>query len=117
MEYLTNPFMAYAEIPPFTDPNYTDYGEAKTTYWADFRVCGGDISAIKDTYNRALPLAKDDLTYGIELSMVLNWLSFGYAETHSEVAKVYSDLWIEWDTWLLDHLKGDELDQYIHARD
>ena len=117
MEFLTNPFMAYAEIPPFTNPDMTGYGKAKTTYWGDFRVCGGDIDAIKDTYKRALIMAKDDREYGTELAITLNWLMWGYADSHEDVAKVYMDLWRDLDSYIMDNWKGDDLQYYLHETD
>ena len=117
MEYLTNPFMAYAEIPPFTNPDLTGYGDAKTTFWADFRVCGGDERAIRDTYKRALPLAKSDKEYGTELAMTLNWLCWAYAESHRETAKVFEELWRDLDSYIIKNWKGDDLSYYLKTTD
>lgn len=117
MDYLTNPFMAYAEIPPFTNPDMTGYGEAKTTYWADFRVCGGDENAIRDTYKRALALAKNDKEYGTELSIVLNWLIWAYYEKHPETAKIFDELWKDLDSYIMSNWKGEDLQYYIRETD
>lgn len=117
MEFLQNPFMAYAEIPPFTNPEITGYGDAKTTYWGDFRVCGGDIDAIRDTYKRACEMAKHDRDYGTELAIVLNWLCWAYAETHEDVAREYEKLWRDLDGYIMDNWKGDDLQYYLRATD
>ena len=114
MEYLTNPFMAYAEIPPFVAE--TGY-QPISTYWADFRVCGGDKKAIRDTYENALLLAKDDKEYGTELAIVLNWLMWAYADTHEDVAKIYQELWQEFDSYVMNNWKGEDLNYYIRQTD
>lgn len=114
MEYLKNPFDAYREIPG--EAIMTGY-TMKTTYWGDFRVCAGDIAAIKDTYKRARMLAEDNAVYGAELAMVLNWLAWGYSETHREVALVYQNLWEEWHDWCLEHYKGEDLNYYLRVTD
>ena len=117
MEYLQNPFMAYAEIPPYRARlPYTDE-EFSTTYWADFRICRGDTAAIKDTFKRCQPLAKDDAQYGAELSLALNELSWAYAETHPETARLFSDLWYEWHDWCVCHYKDKDLEYYLHIVD
>lgn len=117
MEYLTNPFMAYAEIPPFTREDLTSYGPARSTYWADFRVCGGDEKAIRDTYKNALLLAKDDKVYGTELAITLNWLMWGYADTHEDTAKIFQELWQEFDQYVMDNWTGDDLQYYLAQTD
>ena len=111
---LTNPFMAYAEVP--TIAREVGY-EMKTTYWGDFRVCGYNIDAIKDTYKRALLLAKEDRIYGTELAMVLNWLMWFYADTNDKVARVYQDLWADLDGYIVNNWKGEDLSYYLRTTD
>ena len=115
---LTNPLMAYAEIPPFCNPDMTDYGDAKTTYWGDFRVCGKDERAIRDTYSRAKKFALEDKEYGTELAMVLNWLTWLYHDNGEEqTARVYDELWKDLDKTIMETWKGEDLQYYIRTTD
>lgn len=112
---LTNPFAAYAEIPPVAQ--MTGY-EMKTTYWGDFRVCGLDRSAIEDTYKRACLMAKEDKVYGTELALVLNWLCWFYAEGgEEETGRVYQKLWEDLDGYIMENWKGEDLNYYIRTTD
>ena len=110
-----NPLQCYAEVP--TIAREVGY-EMKTTFWGDFRVCGLDLDAIKDTYKRAFNGWKDDREYATELSMVLNWLSWYYAEMYEvEVAQLYVKLWQEIDGYILDNWKGENLSYYLRTTD
>ena len=111
---INNILTAYAEVPSMAIE--TGY-EMKTTYWGDFRVCGYDIDAIKDTYKRAKEFAKDDKIYGTELTMVLNWLCWFYYEKNEKVARLYQDLWADLDGYICDHWKGDDLSYFYQTTD
>lgn len=112
---MQNLLSLYGEIPPYV--TMTGY-EAKTTYWGDFRVCLGDTSAIRDTYKRAQRLAKQDSTYGAELALALNWLMWYYHD-HSQLqlSRLYQELWEDWDAWVMDNYKGEDLQYYLRVTD
>lgn len=116
-----NPLRFYAERPSLCDD--TGY-EFQTTYWGDFRVGAevGGLKGIKETYQNGLELAKSDKIYGTEFSMVLNWLSFFYHNNTkyancNEKSKLFSDLWLEFHHWVLDHWKGEDLSYYLKTTD
>lgn len=109
-----NPLQCYAEVPIIArEIGY----EMKTTFWGDFRVCGYNASAIRDTFNRAFNGWKDDKEYATELSLVLNWLSWYYAEKDPAISQLYVKLWEKIDGYILDNWKDDKLSYYLRITD
>lgn len=111
---MYNLLQCYAEIPPVAQ--MTGY-EMQSTFWGDFRVCMQNKSAIQDTYNRSFKHFCDDKVYGTELALVLNWLSWYYAESAPEVAQLYVKLWQKLDQYIMKNWKGDKLQYYLHTTD
>ena len=90
-----------------------------TTFYTDFSIAEkfGGIEAIKDTYNRAFKEWKHDYKYITELAMALNWKSFRWYEVKDEFCELYTELFKRLDAWIMDNLKGEELDYYIRTTD
>lgn len=112
---MENILSAYAEVPSIAlEVGY----EMKTTFWGDFRVCGTDEAAIRDTYKRALREWKDDKIYGTELALVLNWLSWLYYDKgEEETSKLYVELWHDIDAYICSNWKDEKLDYYVRTTD
>lgn len=112
-----NILSVYAETPSIArEIGY----EMKTTYWGDYRVAvelDGE-KGVADTYKRSLPLAKEDRVYGTELALVLNWLMWYYHDK-KEIAKshIFEKYYLEWNKWVLDNWKGEDLDYYLEQTD
>lgn len=89
-----------------------------TTFYMDFSIADGfGISAIKDTYKRAMDAWKSDYKYLTELVMVLNWKIWEHYESNERLARVYNDLWKKADLYATEHLKGDELTYFYRTTD
>ena len=115
----------YAEIPPVAAMTGR---KMESTWWGDFRVAAelGGLKGIKDTYKRGLALAKSDKVYGTEFSLVLNWLCWFYAKDKvvldddsldTQKAKLFKELWEEFDNWVMENWKGEDLSFYISETD
>ena len=78
----------------------------------------GGESGIRDTYKRALLLAKEDKIYGTELSLVLNWLCWFYYEKGQEdISKVFQELWEKLHNWIGRNWSKDWLEYYYKEID
>ena len=96
-----------------------------TTFWDDFSIAEKfGTSAIRDTYDRAMKEWKDDYKYLTELVMVLNhkiwqWYDGDRDETgkHTEIARLYNDLWMKAANYAETHLNGEELSYYFRITD
>ena len=91
----------------------------QTTFYEDFSIadCFG-ISAVKDTYKRAMKTA-DALgyVYLTELVMALNWKIYEHYERNEPLARVYNDLWEKAAEHAQNTLKGEELQYYYRTTD
>ena len=114
-----NPFDdcgAYEQVPPYD--KLTGF-KSQTTFWADFVVAEIDgAKGIRDTFERAKPFL-DDVQYGIELTMTLNWRGWLHYQSHheSEIAKLYFALYEQHHAWCLAHYKGADLSRYLKEID
>lgn len=89
-----------------------------TTFYQDFSIADRfGISAIRDTYNRALKEWKNDYKYLTELVMVLNWKIWEHYESNKAIATIYNDLWLEADNYARENLKDNELSYYYSTID
>lgn len=92
--------------------------ETKTTFWDDFAIANRfGISAIKDTYQRAMNEWKGNYIYLTELVLVLNHMIWQYCEKNETIAKVYNELWEQADAYACEHLKGEELSYFYKTLD
>lgn len=74
--------------------------------------------AVKDTYRRARAEWERDRVYGTELSMILNhkcW--YWYEEQNTKLSQLYAELWKEFDNWILDNWKSEDLGHYLRVTD
>ena len=95
-----------------------DY-ECQTTFWGDFSVAElfGE-EAIRDTYKRAKAEWSTDRIYGTELSMVLNYKCwYWYEEQHMKFSRLYSELWEEYQSWVLENWGSEDLGYYLRVTD
>ena len=89
-----------------------------STFYEDFSIADMfGISAIKDTYKRAMEGWKEDYKMLTELVMVLNWKIWEHYETNDKIARVYDELWKKADSYAVDNLKGDELHYFYRTTD
>lgn len=89
-----------------------------TTFYMDFSIADKfGLDAIKDTYNRAFCGWKTNYMYITELAMVLNWKCWRWYEVNNELSKLYTDLYTKLDEWIMNNLKGEELDYYLSVTD
>ena len=66
----------------------------KTTFYMDFSIAEPfGLSAIRETYTRAMNEWKSNIEYVTELSMVLNWKIWEHHKKNDTLAKLYNDLW------------------------
>lgn len=92
--------------------------EVKTTFWEDFGIAEHfGISAIRDTYRRAMTEWKGNVVFLTELTMVLNHKIGFWYEKNESVAKVYDELWREADAYAVNNLEGDDLDYFYRTTD
>ena len=107
-------------IPRWPLIDMTGY-KPKTTFWQDFSIADAfGPSAVQDTFDRAFEEWKDDKVYGTELSMVINWKQFQFADNgicKSDMCKLYCELWKKIDAYIMDNWKGEMLDYYIKETD
>lgn len=93
-----------------------------TTFWADFSIADKfGPAAIKDTFKRAFNEWKGNYKYLTELSMVLNHKIASHYSPNKEapnvLAKLYSQLWEQVDSYAYQTLQGEELDYYYSITD
>lgn len=90
-----------------------------TTYYTDFSIADNfGVSAIKDTYKRAMEFAETNYKYLTELVMVLNWkLWEHYRAGNRELSRLYDNLWGQADSYALDTLKDEELSYFLNVTD
>jgi len=92
--------------------------ETKTTFWDDFSIANRfGVSAIKDTYRRAMDNWKSNYVYLTELVLVLNHMIWYWYEKNENIAKVYNELWSKADEYACSHLKGEELAYFYKVTD
>ena len=92
--------------------------QPKTTYWQDFCIAEDfGLDAIQDTFNTAFETHKDDMEYGTELTMVLNWKIWQWYETDTEKARLYDKLWKEIDGYIMENWKDEKLAHFLRATD
>lgn len=89
-----------------------------TTFYRDFSIADKfGISAVIDTYNRAMTSCEYSYKYLTELVMTLNWKIWEHYETNKELAKTYNDLWELAQGIAENTLKDDELSYYYRTTD
>lgn len=89
-----------------------------STFYTDFSIADMfGVSAIKDTYKRAMEGWKEDYKMLTELVMALNWKIWEHYETNEKIARVYNELWEKASAYAQDNLKGDELLYYYRTTD
>ena len=89
-----------------------------TSFYTDFSIADKfGLSAIQDTYNRAFADWKNNYKYITELAMVLNWKCWRWYEVKDDYSVLYTSLFRELDEWIMNNLKGEELDYYIAVTD
>ena len=89
-----------------------------TTFYQDFSIAehyGED--AIRDTYARAFNEWKGNREFVTELALVLNWKCWRWYRVRDNFSALYDELWRRLDTWIMDNLKGEDLDYYIRTTD
>ena len=92
--------------------------ELQTTFWSDFSIADRfGLSAIRDTFNRAVREWKEDYEYLTELVLVLNHKIWQYYETRPDIASLYNTLWEEASQYAVENLKDDELSYYYDVTD
>ena len=89
-----------------------------TTFYEDFSIADKfGVSAIKDTYKRAMESWKNDYKYLTELVMMLNWKIWEHYETNEKYGEVYNELWEKADIYAQTHLKDEELAYFYRITD
>lgn len=92
--------------------------EPKTTFWNDFSIAERfGIEAVKDTYKRAFDEWKTNIEYLTELTMMINWKMWRWADDKPALSMVYQKIWEELDAWCMDNLKGEDLQYYLRITD
>ena len=93
--------------------------ETQTTFWTDFTIADRfGLDAVRDTYDRAFAGWKTHAAYLTELVMVLNWKIWQHHEQkHTELAKLYDELYWTAAEYAETHLKGEELSYYYRTTD
>ena len=90
----------------------------KTTFYTDFSMAVKfGLSAIQNTYTRAFAEWKTNYMYITELAMVLNWKCWRWFQVNDDYSRLYTALFWQLDGWIMDNLKGEELDYYIRITD
>lgn len=85
-----------------------------TTFYEDFSIADHfGISAIKDTFKRALKGWKRDYEYMTEFVMALNWKIWEHYDNNKIIAKEYNELYEQAYAYCVNHFKGEEL-QYFY---
>lgn len=90
----------------------------KTTFWQDFSIADNfGISAVRDTYTRAMGEWKENHIFLTELVMVLNHKIWQHFQTNQPLARVYDELWRDADSYAVNHLTGDEMEYFYQITD
>lgn len=89
-----------------------------TTFYTDFSIADKfGLSAIQNTYIRVFAEWKSNYKYITELAMVLNWKCWRWHQVNNDYSRLYTTLFWQLDEWIMDNLKGEELDYYIRTTD
>lgn len=106
------------KIECFDSESFCGYIQ-KTTFFEDFSIADHyGVSAIKDTYRRAVAAWATDKVYMTELVMVLNWKCWvHYERGNHEFSKVYADLFEKARNKAFKTLKGEDLKYFIRTTD
>lgn len=92
--------------------------ELLTTFWDDFSIADRfEVSAVRDTFNRAFAEWKEDYQYLTELILVLNHKIWQHYEKRPELVALYQSFWEQADRYAVEHLQGDELSYYYRVTD
>lgn len=104
------------KIECFDSVSFCGY-EQKTTFFEDFSIADHyGVSAIKDTYRRAVAAWQTDKVYMTELVMVLNWkYHIWHSRKNEEFGKVYAELFEKAYNKAFKVLKGDDLQYFIRT--
>ena len=87
-----------------------------TTYWDDFSIADHfGISAIKDTYKRAL--FNNDYKMLTELYMVLNHKIWFWYKKNETIAKTYNQLWENLYETIMEMFNPEELQYFYEITD
>ena len=75
----------------------------KTTFWFDFSVAEkiGGADAVRDTFERAFEMWKDDIRYLTPLYCVMNWKGGSHFGENKELADLYYGKQLELDRYIL----------------
>lgn len=73
--------------------------------------------AIRDTYKRAFDEWKDNVEYFASLVLTLNHLMWFYYNKDEKIAKIYTGLWLNADSYGFNHFKGDDASYYFDFLD
>ena len=106
------------KIEYFDSVSFCGY-EQKTTFFEDFSIADHyGVSAIKDTYRRAVAAWQTDKVYMTELVMVLNWkCHIWYGRKNTAFGEVYADLFEKARNKAFKTLKGEDLKYFIRTTD
>lgn len=89
-----------------------------TTLYMDFSIADKfGKNAILSTFNVTKADYKGRYKYQTELAMVLNWKLWEHYGNDNELAQIYNKLFVTYNDYLLDNLKGEELSYYIQTTD
>lgn len=81
-----------------------------STFYEDFSIADMfGISAVEDTYKRAMDGWKTDYKMLTELVMVLNWKIWRWYQSNEPLARKYDELWREAEEYAFNNLEGEEL--------
>lgn len=92
----------------------------KTTFYTDFSITEPfGLTAICNTYTKAMNEWKDNIEYVTELSMVLNWKIWEHYNHNEILAKMYQDLWDKCCQYIIEEagFGEEELDYYYRTTD
>ena len=119
-----NPLLAYAQECPMAKLLGK---EMQSTWWGDYCVAEmlGGQKGVQDTFNRAWKYWRNDKIYTTELSLVLNWKCWKWADKYQqskdqkdkEMSQLYEKLWLKLHDWVLDNWKGEDLSFYLAETD
>ena len=105
---------------PFSNPNLTNYGEEKTTFWDDFTQAeiGFGEKGVRELFSNCWKYWKNDKVYTTELVLVLNWKIWEWHDKKNEkLEKLYYDLWAKLDSYVMNNWKGEDLAYFLRETD